>query len=354
MNANLGSLLSRSKPARALSIKRTPIAGACALICVLGAVPRAWAADPAMAEALFREGKALLNKGDFAAACPKLEQSQRLDPSSGTMVNLALCHEKQGKSATAWAEYLLAARLAHTQGKVERAQVAEQSASALEPKLSYLTITVTSKAPGMVIRRAGIELDEAAFGSRLPVDPGTQVLTVSAPGKKTLELEVEIKANGDAQSVLVPTLEDAGSAATGAATSASEMSGSEAKRHVSPTPDLSTGKKAPIAGWVVGGVGVAALGVGGLFGAFALTSYDDAKKQCPSRVGCSKAAIAKRDTAGTQANIANIGIGVGIVGIGVGAILILTGANSQPAQGSLHVTPVAGRDVAGVLMGSEF
>ena len=85
-------------------------------------------------------------------------------------LNLALCHDKQGKSATAWAEYLLAARMARTQGKAERAKAAEQYASALEPKLSYLTITVSSKVPGLVIRRGGTELDESAIGSRHALD----------------------------------------------------------------------------------------------------------------------------------------------------------------------------------------
>jgi tetratricopeptide (TPR) repeat protein len=337
-------------------LNRTRLAGACALLCVLGVVPRAQAAEPAVAEALFREGKALLGKGDLAAACPKLEQSERLDPSSGTMVNLALCHEKQGKTATAWAEYLVAARMARTQGKAERAQAAERYASALEPKLSYLTISVSSKAPGMVIRRSGTELDESALGSRLPVDPGNQVLTVSAPGKKSLELKLEIKANGDAQSVVIPRLEDDASAAAPAPSGASNTSAPETTAQILPAHHPDAGQKTRTVGWVVGGAGIAALAVGGLFGVFALTSYGDAEKQCQSRVGCSKDAIAKRDSAETQANIANIGIGVGIVGIGVGAVLVLTAsrASSQPAQGSLHVTPVANRDVAGVLIGSAF
>ena len=54
-------------------------------------------ADRTLAAALFREGKALMDKNDFTPACAKLEESERLDPGGGTLLNLALCHEKQGR-----------------------------------------------------------------------------------------------------------------------------------------------------------------------------------------------------------------------------------------------------------------
>ena len=53
-------------------------------------VPSLALADVAAAEALYREGRALMEKGDLDAACPKLAESQRLDPSSGTALNLEI------------------------------------------------------------------------------------------------------------------------------------------------------------------------------------------------------------------------------------------------------------------------
>jgi RNA polymerase sigma factor (sigma-70 family) len=58
---------------------------------------------------------------DFATACPKFAESYRLDPAAGTLVGLALCNEGEGKSASAWAEFLLVAREAKKSGRRPRA-----------------------------------------------------------------------------------------------------------------------------------------------------------------------------------------------------------------------------------------
>ena len=81
--------------------------GVVLLVGAASAQPR----DVTRADALFREGRALMKKGDYATACPKLEESYRLDPAAGTGINLGDCFEKQGKVASALLAYQAARAL---------------------------------------------------------------------------------------------------------------------------------------------------------------------------------------------------------------------------------------------------
>jgi hypothetical protein len=91
---------------------RTLAVGAAALVVALGArsASAAPSDDAATAEALFEDGRRLMQEGDYASACPKLAASYKIDvalgnPALGTILNLAVCHERSGQTATAWIEY---------------------------------------------------------------------------------------------------------------------------------------------------------------------------------------------------------------------------------------------------------
>src|SRR5436189_4245413 len=92
---------------------------------LMGLSARAIAGPPA-AEALFQEGRQLLEAGQVDEACLRLAESYWQEPASGTLLNLARCHQAQGKIATAWAEYAAAARLSRAQGREDRARAAEE------------------------------------------------------------------------------------------------------------------------------------------------------------------------------------------------------------------------------------
>src|SRR5262245_35016638 len=100
------------------------------------------------AEALFGQGRDLMAQGKYADACPKFADSQKLDPKSSTLLNLANCYEKAGRTATAWATYREAAALAKQEGQAEYVATAVKRADALFPKLSKMVVKVTTPVEG--------------------------------------------------------------------------------------------------------------------------------------------------------------------------------------------------------------
>src|SRR5689334_5988136 len=177
--------------------------------------------------------------GNYDAACPKLAESQRLDPATGTLLNLAACHEKQGKLATAWLEYSDALVAARRDGRDDRVEFARQRAGELEPKLSRLTIVLGPDAdePQLTLELDGASVGRAVLGAATPVDPGTHVVRATAPGKQPWQQSIEVGAVADQQSITVPRLEIAPASEATPAPAAPVAPPAAPVPAVSPSPD---------------------------------------------------------------------------------------------------------------------
>ncbi len=166
--------------------------------------------DKAAAEALFREARQLVANHDYRAACPKFEESHRLDPGVGTLANLARCYEKTQRLASAWATYLEAEALANKRGEPKRARQAADQAKRLESKLNRLTIVVDKANPirGLVVYRNGKTVGRASWGSHVPVDQGDIEIRAEAPGYVSWKTLVVIGNDSKRNHVVeVPALE---------------------------------------------------------------------------------------------------------------------------------------------------
>jgi hypothetical protein len=294
-----------------------------ALVLVCWSVP-VWGQSSdskAAAEALFVEGRNLMIDGQFAAACEKFEASQKLDPGLGTMLNLADCYEKSGRTASAWAEYREAVPAARASGSEERARLAEERAKALESRLSTLTIRVMADATGsqLEVLRDGIPVDRAVLSTPIPVDPGEHTVIARAPGYKAWSKQVAVGNERDKVEVEVPTLSAAepGSAQAVAATPASEQSSTAGGR------SSWSGQKT----WAVvsGGIGVVGLGVGAVFGIMAGSELGAAKDGCATYPnGCSDTNYTHNNSAHTFADVSTVGLIAGGVGLVLGGVLWFT------------------------------
>jgi hypothetical protein len=284
------------------------------------------AADKSLATQLFKEGRTLVEQGKVSEGCRKLEESQRLDPGGGTLLNLALCHEKEGRSATAWAEFTEALGIAKKDDRTQRVELAQTHIAALEPTLSRLIIQVpeTSDSPELEIKRDGSVIRRAAWGTPMPVDPGEHVVEASGRGKIAWKHTITVGAKTDTKTVVVPSLENA---ATPPPSAAPAPIGAP-----SPAPADTRGPNRAPAGWVAIGFGAVGVGVGTYLGLRAMSQQKDADLLCdPDR--CSTAAGASHNAdAIRSANLATVGFGVGIVGIGVGTYLLLTGGSASSTR----------------------
>jgi hypothetical protein len=178
---------------------------AAALAVFLVDAPRQARADTAEAEAAFREGRRLAREGRFAEACPLFEASHRAAPALGALLNLAICHEEIGRTASAYAGYRAAQEMARVRVDPREA-VARDLADRLAPRLTRLRIELAGiMTRGIVVRRGPTDIT-ADLGVAAAVDPGEHVLEASAPGYVTWLETINVTREGETTVVQVPAL----------------------------------------------------------------------------------------------------------------------------------------------------
>lgn len=301
------------------------LAALAALSPAAGALAEPTPQERSMAAALFQEGRALMNEGKLAEACPKLAESHRLDPAGGTLLNLALCHEREGKIATAWVEYREALSIAKRDGRADREEAASAAVQKLEGSLSRLTIVVPAeaKAPGMVIKLDGVPLPAAAWGTKIPVDPGKHAVVAGAPGRRPWSSEVEIGKAASEPTLTIAPLAEAPQPPAGAQPQPTgPQVPAQAGAGIGATTTTGSGQR--MIGYVLGGVGIAGLAVGTGFGIGAISKQGKANDACPGTQCANQEAVDLNQGAKTFATVSNIAFGVGLAGLAAGTILVLT------------------------------
>lgn len=282
----------------------------------------------AAAEALFNQGRDLMTAGKFTDACPKFEASQQLDPGLGTMLNLAECYEKTGRTASAWAEYREAIPLARAAGSKARLDLATERAQALQERLSTLTIRAMSgddEGVHLEVRRDGVALQEAELGSPIPVDPGEHVVEAVAPGKQPWSSKVQVTGDAAKVSVEIPKLQTANSDKTQPETTAATPVVTTPPDNTPPASDNTSGSAQRTTGLVFGGVGVVGIGLGAFFGLQASSKWSDAKSKCSDYpYGCSTDASDLRSSANSAGTLSTVAFVAGGALLATGVVLYLT------------------------------
>ncbi|MEO8874296.1 MAG: hypothetical protein ABI461_01810 [Polyangiaceae bacterium] len=327
------------------------LAATCAVHAFASAAHAQDAQQTAAAEALFDEARKLMTEGQLQAACPKLEESERLAPAVGTLLNLGICYEKSHRPASAWATFKEAVSAARASGQSDREALAQTHAVALESKLSTLTIRVPSameNVSGVEVRRDGLVLARASWGSAIPLDPGAHRIDVTAPSRKAWSTTVTFTEQVAATDVDVPTL---------AVVAAPKSFKSVAVRTPIVAEESSSSTQRTLS-FVVMGAGLAGLATGGVFGVIAKSKNDDAlANHCGGGNVCDARGLALTDDARSAGTIATISFAAGGAALVTGAVLFFTApkhSSSPSARAALHAAPTLSAHSAGLCFGGTW
>lgn len=327
------------------STSRCALAGAACLATVIGS-QEAHAQAPQgasiAAQALFKEGRALVDAGAWAEGCKKLEASLALFASASTMLNIARCREHEGRIASAWDDYHQALTLnRETRGAERRRgleELARRGIAALEPRLPKLRVIVKGAPPKLEVLLDGKPILAAALGEALPADPGPHEIRAAAPGYRVETRSVTL-AEAQPSTVELALVAEA---------------------PARPSPEAGAGKPAGVPGWamITGGVGLGLVGAGVYFLADDLSAIHALRANCRPESGgtyCKPGYDYQRDDARKNRGFGlAVGLGgTGVLAVGAGLAGVVRGLTVKKAA-PVAVVPWVAPGVAAVTLSGRF
>jgi tetratricopeptide (TPR) repeat protein len=163
--------------------------------------------NAARAEALFREGRAALDRGEPEAACGLFEQSLQAYESAGALLNFADCEERRG--------HLVAARQYWIRGldklnaDDERVVFAKKRLAACEAMTPHLKITLGDKAPAdATVECDGKPIPPAEVGAPRVLDPGAHTVVVRSSQQPEQRLTVTLSQGQNKELVVTATVQE--------------------------------------------------------------------------------------------------------------------------------------------------
>ncbi len=292
----------------------------------------------ASADALFRDGREAVARGDFATGCPKFAESMRLDPAAGTLLNLAQCDEHAGNFTAALTK--LERLSAMLQPGDDRAPLGMDQAMRLERRVGRLRVALEPGSP----EGTKVLLDGApvSLGATARVNPGKHTLVVRTPERKDRTYPIALKESETADIAVAPTPLETVSPPVGPSAPESVATPIAAAPPPATVASSTSSSRPPstrqTAAFVTLGAGTAALIFGGVTAILATQKKRDALAHCDASHACDGEGLAAAEQFRTLSLLGTLGVGAGLVGVGVGAFLLAT--PSEPAPQSASIGPV--------------
>jgi len=321
---------------RALAL--TPV-----LLLALARAAGAQSIDPAAATELFKQGREAMKAGDYAGACPKFAESLRLDAKVGTALNLSECEEHQGRLANARAHLVRAIDLGLAEND-DRVPFAQQRLAVLDPRVPRLRVMLAASAPGgTVVKRDDVLLGPGSLLVALPVDPGAHAVVAVADGYEPRTFAVDLTEGQSAELEVGP------------GPRVPEPPPPQAP-YLAVPPAIALGEApAPTSApamrtwaWVTGGVGVAGLAAGSVFGLLAIAKNNDSNATCNASNVCDQPGKASRDSARTFGDVSTVAFAGGAAALATAVVLFVAAPSSKAS--AVRVVP----QIGGATLTGEF
>jgi len=300
------------------------------------------------AESAFLDGVRLMKQAAWSEAAERFRDSQRLDPASGTLLNLAYCQTQLGKTASAWLTYRQASALAERTGKPAHAQLAHEQGEKLEPALAKLRFTLIGDGSRTTqLKLDDEELAKESWSLSVPVDPGQHRIVAVFDSGENWQTEV-VAQPGQESVVEVKVPEAKARPAAPALTPRSASGGSS----VGPTP-VPASPAAPSAaarpsGWSLG-LGVAGAGAvvaGSALFVSARLGYDAARGHCSGNNACPNPYYDREQAAQSRAKLSFVLAGSGVLLMGAAAVLHFRASHDDEPRAQLSAAVLGPRDFA--------
>jgi hypothetical protein len=306
---------------------------------------RAALASSGDAEAAFRAGRKAMQAGDYATACARFAESERLEPAPGTLLNLADCEEHSGHLVAAHEHFGLAAS-GFPRGDARRT-LALQRESGVEKRLVRLTLRLAPSAPeGTVVRDGDTVLPGSALGSSRLVDPGPHVVVVAATGHADHPYALTLREGDQVEQ----TLEPGDVSAPGAPPAPPTAVPVPAPVEPGPPAAPAASQTRRTIGYVVGGAGVAGLALGTVAGILALDRASTVKDHCPD-LACDSQGLDAASQGKWLAPTSTAAFIAGAALLAGGAYLVFFGGSPSS---SVALAPTVAPHTGGAVLRADF
>jgi hypothetical protein len=263
----------------------------------------------------FGQALALQTAGDWTGALTLLKEVAAVKSTPQVRFNMALCEEKLGKLVAGLGDYELAAADARAEKADQVAEEVEARLESLRERIPKITVKRGSGAEAASVELDGVGVGDQVIGTPMPTDPGPHTVEAKAPGMRAFRQSVRV---AERQSETVEIVLEALPAAPPVAGGAGGVRPGS--------------KGARIAGFLIGGVGIASLGASGVFFGLRASKISHLDGLCPDHQCPSKAQQSDIDAGKLDTTIANVTLAVGIAAVAGGIVLVLTsGPTSEPS-----------------------